>query len=193
MIETRRLPCPARAQLVDAINGSEWLGNERGRCFATSSQFFFCDNKHGHLRGSLPRRHTWHADLTAVPIPGGFWTNWIPNAIWQRWPVLLVGLERDRSFFAAMYGSRGVQVPAHIRRSHHGLGRIMSSEKVRPKHLIVDQGPEFKCEHFENGWCKAKDILPRYGGQAREHRRRRAIPQNAERDSAADHDPRRSH
>ena len=31
--------------------------------------------------------HTWHADLTAVPISGGFWTNWIPNAIWQRWPV----------------------------------------------------------------------------------------------------------
>ena len=31
--------------------------------------------------------HTWHADLTAVPISGGFWTNWIPNAICQRWPV----------------------------------------------------------------------------------------------------------
>jgi hypothetical protein len=31
--------------------------------------------------------HTWHADLTAVPISGGFWTNWLPNAIWQRWPV----------------------------------------------------------------------------------------------------------
>jgi len=31
--------------------------------------------------------HTWHADLTAVPISGGFWTNWIPNALWQQWPV----------------------------------------------------------------------------------------------------------
>ncbi|HYW81503.1 MAG TPA: helix-turn-helix domain-containing protein, partial [Thermoguttaceae bacterium] len=31
--------------------------------------------------------HTWHADLTAVPISGGFWTNWIPNSLWQRWPV----------------------------------------------------------------------------------------------------------
>ena len=28
--------------------------------------------------------HLWHADLTAVPISGGFWTNWIPNSIWQR-------------------------------------------------------------------------------------------------------------
>jgi hypothetical protein len=39
----------------------------------------------------------------------------------------------------------------------------MSTENVRPKHLIVDQGPEFKCEHFENMWCKARNILPRFG------------------------------
>jgi len=31
--------------------------------------------------------HTLHADLTAVTISGGFWTNWIPHATWQRWPV----------------------------------------------------------------------------------------------------------
>ena len=31
--------------------------------------------------------HTWHADLTVVPISGGFWTHWTPHAIWQRWPV----------------------------------------------------------------------------------------------------------
>ena len=31
--------------------------------------------------------HTWNADLTAVPISGGFWTYWMPNAISQRWPV----------------------------------------------------------------------------------------------------------
>ncbi len=39
----------------------------------------------------------------------------------------------------------------------------MAAEKVSPKHLIVDQGPEFKCEHFEDVWCKAKNILPRFG------------------------------
>ena len=43
------------------------------------------------------------------------------------------------------------------------LDRVISDEQVRPKHLIVDQGPEFKCEHFENVWCKAKNILPRFG------------------------------
>jgi len=30
--------------------------------------------------------HTWNADLTAMPISGGFWTNWLPNAACQRWP-----------------------------------------------------------------------------------------------------------
>ena len=39
----------------------------------------------------------------------------------------------------------------------------MSAEQVQPKHLIVDQGLEFKCEHFENVWCKGKNILPRFG------------------------------
>ena len=66
--------------------------------------------------------HTWNADLTAVPISGGFWTNWIPNAIWQRWPVCWWVLERDRSFFTAVYGSRRVQVPPHVRGSDCGLG-----------------------------------------------------------------------
>ena len=39
----------------------------------------------------------------------------------------------------------------------------MSEEQIRPKHLIVDHGPEFKCEHFEHVWCKVKNILPRFG------------------------------
>ena len=43
------------------------------------------------------------------------------------------------------------------------LDRIMAAKHVRPKHLIVDQGPQFKCEHFENIWCKAQNILPRFG------------------------------
>ena len=33
--------------------------------------------------------------------------------------------------------------------------------RIRPKHLIVDQGSEFKCKHFEKTWCKAMNILPR--------------------------------
>ena len=43
------------------------------------------------------------------------------------------------------------------------LMRIMFAERIRPKHLIVDQGPEFDCHHFREVWCKAISILPRFG------------------------------
>ncbi|NQU21831.1 MAG: transposase [Candidatus Nealsonbacteria bacterium] len=47
------------------------------------------------------------------------------------------------------------------------LTRIMFNERIRPKHLIVDQGPQFKCQHFEHVWCKAMRILPRFGAVGR--------------------------
>ena len=34
------------------------------------------------------------------------------------------------------------------------LDEIIEREQAKPKHLIVDQGPEFKCEHFEE--CKRR-------------------------------------
>ena len=39
--------------------------------------------------------HTFHADLTAVPISGGFWTNWIAQRHLATLARLLVGLERN--------------------------------------------------------------------------------------------------
>ncbi len=107
--------------------------------------------------------HVWHVDLTAVPISGGFWTQWVPNAIWQRWPVCwwllnVVDHYSRRSMGFAVFKRRpsSEEVTA-------ALGRIMLDETIRPKHIIVDQGPEFKCEHFEKVWCKAMKILPRFG------------------------------
>ena len=43
------------------------------------------------------------------------------------------------------------------------LTRIMFAERIRPKHLIVDQGPEFDSQHFREVWRKAMNILPRFG------------------------------
>jgi transposase InsO family protein len=104
--------------------------------------------------------HTWHADLTVVPISGGFWTNWLPNAISQRWPVcwwvlnVIDHYSRRFALFKCRPSSEKVTT---------ALTRIMFGERIRPKHLIVDEGPEFKCEHFENLWCKVLNILPRFG------------------------------
>ena len=107
--------------------------------------------------------HTWHADLTAVPLSGGFWMNWMPNALRQRWPVcfwLLVTVDhfsrRSPGFAVFQHRPTSEEVTA-------ALDRIMLESNSTPKHLIVDQGREFKCEHFENAWCKERSILPRFG------------------------------
>jgi hypothetical protein len=47
------------------------------------------------------------------------------------------------------------------------LDRIMCAGRVKPKHLIVDQGPEFDCVHFKETWCNAMNILPRFGAVAK--------------------------
>jgi putative transposase len=111
--------------------------------------------------------HTWHADLTAVPISGGFWTNWVPNAIWQRWPVCWWVLNVVDHFSRRCMGAAVFKYRPTSEEVTAALDRIMSSEQARPKHMIVDQGPEYKCKHFENVWCKAKNILSRFGAVGR--------------------------
>jgi transposase InsO family protein len=40
---------------------------------------------------------------------------------------------------------------------------VAASRLAKPKYLIVDQGSEFKSDHFKNDWCKNHGILPRFG------------------------------
>jgi transposase InsO family protein len=47
------------------------------------------------------------------------------------------------------------------------LDRIIAAEQVCPKHLIVDQGPEFDSPHFKDVWCEAKNIQYRFGAVGR--------------------------
>ena len=107
--------------------------------------------------------HTWHADLTAVPISGGFWTNWIPNAIWQRWPVCWWLLNVVDHFSRRSMGFAVFKQKPSSEEVTAALDRIIRTEQVKPKHLIVDQASQFKCEHFEKKWCKDMKILPRFG------------------------------
>jgi transposase InsO family protein len=101
--------------------------------------------------------------LTAVPISGGFWTNWIPNSIWQRWPVCWWQLNVVDHYSRRSMGFAVFKERPSSEKVTAALDRIMIKETIRPKHLIVDQGPEFKCEHFEKEWCKARNILFRFG------------------------------
>jgi transposase InsO family protein len=107
--------------------------------------------------------HTWNADLTAVPISGGFWTSWLPHAICQRWPICRWTRNVVHHFSRRSVGFAVFQCRPASEQVTAAMDRIMDAEQVQPKHLIVDQGPEFKCEHFEYVWCQARNILPRFG------------------------------
>ena len=43
------------------------------------------------------------------------------------------------------------------------IDEIIEKAQTKPKHLIVDQGSEFKSDHFKKDWCKKHGILPRFG------------------------------
>jgi putative transposase len=107
--------------------------------------------------------HTFHADLTAVPISGGFWTNWMPNAVWQRWPVCWWVLNVIDHFSRRSMGFAVFECRPTSEEVTAALDRIMAAGHVCPKHLIVDQGPEFNCQHFKDVWCEAKNTQYRLG------------------------------
>jgi transposase InsO family protein len=107
--------------------------------------------------------HTWHADTTAVPISGGFWTNWLPNALWQRWPVCWWQLNIVDHFSRRAMGFAVFKTRPTSQEVTAALDEIIERAQAKPKHLIVDQGREFKCAHFEEKWCADRDILPRFG------------------------------
>ena len=113
--------------------------------------------------------HVWHADLTVVPISGGFWTNWIPHALWQRWPVCWWVLNVVDHFSRRSMGFAVFKRRPDSEEVTDALSQIarQAGVKPEPKYLIVDQGPEFKCEHFEKVWCPAMNIQPRFGAVGR--------------------------
>jgi putative transposase len=121
------------------------------------------ENKSSSRIVSKYANHTWHADTTAVPISGGFWTNWLPNALSQRWPVCWWQLNVVDHFSRRAMGFAGFKTRPTSEEVTAALDEIIEQEQAKPKHLIVDQGPEFKCEHFEEQWCEQRGILPRFG------------------------------
>ena len=118
--------------------------------------------------------HTMHADLTTVPISGGFWTNWVPHSLWQNWPVCwwllnVVDHYSRRSMGFAVFKSKpsSEEVTA-------ALDRIWLKEGIRPKHLIVDQGPHVQVRSLRGGVVQREEhrTTVRCRQQAREHRSR---------------------
>ena len=95
----------------------------------------------------------WLIDLTAVPIGGfGFWVRWLPFSVPQCWPFCYwVGAVVD------MY-SRRVQGLAVFRREPTAkrirtfLTRVVRNVGARPRYLVSDHDPVFKCAVIRD-WC----------------------------------------
>ncbi|PHR97401.1 MAG: hypothetical protein COA78_27775 [Blastopirellula sp.] len=107
--------------------------------------------------------HTWHADLTAVPISGGFWTNWIPNAISPRWPVCWWQLNVVDHYSRRAMGFATFKSIPTSEEVTTALDKIIKQGHAKPKHIIVDHGGQFDCDHFKKVWCNKHSISFRFG------------------------------
>jgi transposase InsO family protein len=106
--------------------------------------------------------HLWHVDLTVVPTGLGLWCSWLPFALPQFWPfawwiaVALDHYSRRVMGFAAFN-----QLPtSEAMRAF--LGRAIRTAWAAPKHVVTDQGIQFKSGGFA-AWCKRKGIQQRFG------------------------------
>jgi putative transposase len=106
--------------------------------------------------------HTWHLDLTAVPIRSGLWVPWLPLSLPQRWPfcwyvaVLIDQCSRVLIGFAVFHAQPDSrQIQQFLERASTACGHI-------PRYIVTDHGRQFDCRSFKR-WSKRRGIRPRYG------------------------------
>ncbi|HBO45079.1 MAG TPA: hypothetical protein DD670_14350, partial [Planctomycetaceae bacterium] len=106
--------------------------------------------------------HVWHVDLTTVPV-GGFWTNWLPFSLPQRWPFCWWVAVAVDHYSRRVMGCAAFDKQPTSEAVRHFLGRTIAKAKQTPKYLVCDRGVQFDCRGFRE-WCKRKGIKPpRYG------------------------------
>ena len=106
--------------------------------------------------------HTWHLDLTSVPIRSGQWVPWLPFALPPCWPfcwcvaVVVDQVSRSLVGFAVFW-----KLPTS-RQIQEFLERAIRASGHSPRYIITDRGTQFWCKSFKR-WCKRRGIRPRYG------------------------------
>jgi len=92
----------------------------------------------------------------------GLWTSWLPLALPQCWPF---------AWWAAVvldhYSRRVMGITAFAKLPNSQairafLGRAIRAAGTAPKHLVTDQGVQFRCAGFD-AWCQRKGIKQRFG------------------------------
>jgi putative transposase len=118
-------------------------------------------SKSGGVTAKQPN-DVWHVDLTVVPIGGGFWTMWLPNALPQCWPFcwwLIVVVDH---YSRRIQGIGTFRKPPTSVQVCALLDHLIRQTNAKPKHLISDKGSQFWCQRYKR-WCKRREIKPRFG------------------------------
>ncbi len=105
--------------------------------------------------------HLWHVDLTTVPTAIGFWVAWMPFALPPVWPFcwwLAVAVDH---FSRRVVGFAIFRREPSSRAIRKFLGGAFRAAGETPKHLISDQGTQFR-KGFRR-WCRRQGIQPRFG------------------------------
>ena len=107
--------------------------------------------------------HLWHTDLSVVPTSLGFWTSWFPFSMPQCWPFAWwIALAEDHFSRRVMGYAVFLREPSSPQVCTM-LGRAIATAGKAPRHIVCDQGPQFRCDGFKR-WCRRTGIKPpRYG------------------------------
>ena len=106
--------------------------------------------------------HVWNVDLTVVPIRGGFWSPLVPFALPQVWPFCWWIAVAVDMFSRKAMGFAIFRTPPTSRQIQGFLGRAFDAVGARPRHIVIDRGPQFDCGPFRE-WCERHRIKPRFG------------------------------
>jgi len=110
--------------------------------------------------------HIWNVDLTVIPTSGGFWTSWLPFTVPQVWPFcwwLVCTLDQ---YSRCIVGFAIFKKPPTAAQIRSFLGRAVNKINCKPRHIITDNGLQFRSKTFRK-WCKRKNIDLRYGAVGR--------------------------
>ena len=95
--------------------------------------------------------HVWGLDLTTVPLFGGLWASWLPNAFPQCWPFCWrLALVVDHKSRRAM-GFMIFRKPPSSQAVQKFLDRTIQKNGAKPKYIVTDKGSQFWCDGFK-GW-----------------------------------------
>ncbi len=110
--------------------------------------------------------HTWHLDLTAVPIRSGLWVPWLPLSLPQRWPFCWWVAVLIDHFSRRVMGVRAFPQQPSSAAIRAFLDRVVPKAGTAPKCIITDQGRQFIAVGFRR-WCRRHGIGQRFGAVGR--------------------------